>query len=30
MKKPAKTFRDLIVWQRAHQFVLHVYEITAE
>ena len=30
MKKPAKTFRDLIVWQRAHQFVLHIYEITAE
>lgn len=24
----AKDFRDLIVWQKAHQFVLNVYEIT--
>ena len=23
--EPAKTFRDLIVWQKAHQFVLSVY-----
>jgi four helix bundle protein len=25
----AKTFRDLIIWQRAHQFVLAVYRVTA-
>lgn len=24
-RAPAKTFQDLIVWQRAHQFVLAVY-----
>jgi four helix bundle protein len=24
-RQPAKDFRDLIVWQRAHQFVLCVY-----
>ena len=28
MNRPAKTFRDLIVWQKAHQFVLAVYELT--
>ena len=28
MNRPAKTFRDLIVWQKAHQFVLVVYELT--
>jgi four helix bundle protein len=28
MKGPAKTFEDLIVWQRAHQFVLDVYKYT--
>ena len=28
MKKPAKKFQDLIVWQKAHQFVLSVYKIT--
>jgi hypothetical protein len=22
MRQPAKTFQDLIVWQKAHQFVL--------
>ncbi|MBA3356780.1 MAG: four helix bundle protein [Pyrinomonadaceae bacterium] len=26
---PARTFRDLIVWQKAHQFVLAVYRYTA-
>jgi len=26
--KPAKDFRDLIVWQKAHHFVLQVYKIT--
>jgi len=25
----AKTFRDLIVWQKAHMFVLAVYQLTA-
>lgn len=25
---PAKSFTDLIVWQKAHSFVLHVYEMT--
>ncbi len=25
---PAKTFQDLIVWQKAHQFVLSVYRTT--
>lgn len=26
--KPAKTFEDLIVWQKAHEFVLAVYGFT--
>ena len=25
----AQTFRDLLVWQKAHQFVLRVYQLTA-
>ena len=29
MEKPAQSFEDLIVWQKAHQFVLDVYELTA-
>jgi four helix bundle protein len=28
-RAPAKTFEDLIVWQRAHEFVLHVYRYSA-
>jgi four helix bundle protein len=28
MTKPAKTFKDLIVWQKAHRFVLAIYSIT--
>ena len=28
-RKPAKTFEDLIVWQKAHQFVLNVYKYTS-
>jgi four helix bundle protein len=28
--QPAKTFEDLIVWQKAHQFVLGVYPLTAD
>ena len=27
-REPAKTFRDLIVWQKAHQLVLAVYRLT--
>src|ERR1700736_6839542 len=29
MAKPAKTFKDLVVWQKAHQFVLATYSLTA-
>jgi len=29
MAKPAKTFKDLIVWQKAHGFVLATYSLTA-
>jgi four helix bundle protein len=29
LSKPARTFQDLLVWQRAHQFVLGVYALTA-
>ncbi|MDP2423371.1 MAG: four helix bundle protein [Bacteroidales bacterium] len=28
-RKPAKAFEDLIVWQKAHQFVLNVYKCTS-
>jgi four helix bundle protein len=28
-KEPAKSFQDLIVWQKTHQFVLAVYRLTA-
>ena len=27
-REPAKTFEDLLVWQKAHQFVLAVYQLT--
>jgi four helix bundle protein len=27
MNKPARSFRDLIVWQKAHEFVLRTYEL---
>ncbi len=27
--KPARTFQDLLVWQKAHRFVLEVYSFTA-
>ena len=30
MRKSAKTFKDLIVWQKAHQFVLAVYKATLD
>ncbi len=29
MREPAKTFEDLLVWQKAHAFVLAVYRLTA-
>jgi four helix bundle protein len=28
MREPAKTFEDLIVWQKSHHFVLSVYRLT--
>jgi four helix bundle protein len=28
-REPAKCFQDLIVWQKAHQFVLAIYKVTA-
>ncbi len=27
-RQPAKSFQDLIVWQKAHQFVLSVYRFS--
>ena len=27
-RAPARTFQDLIVWQKAHRFVLEVYRLT--
>ena len=29
MAKPAKTFKDLVVWQKGHRFVLTTYSLTA-
>ena len=29
MRQPARKFQDLIVWQKAHQFVLAVYKMTS-
>lgn len=28
MREPAKSFQDLIIWQKAHAFVLQVYAAT--
>jgi four helix bundle protein len=28
-RAPARTFRDLVVWQKAHEFVLGVYQYSA-
>jgi len=28
MNTPSKSFRDVIAWQKAHQFVLSIYEYT--
>lgn len=30
MKAPASSFEDLIVWQKAHQFVLAAYRLSLE
>ena len=30
MEKPARSFRELVVWQKAHQLVLAIYRITKE
>jgi len=27
-REPAKTFKDLIVWQKAHELVLSIYQMT--
>lgn len=27
-RKSSKTFQDLIVWQKAHQFVLAIYNLS--
>jgi four helix bundle protein len=29
-RSPAKTFQDLLVWQKAHQFVLKVYPFSEQ
>lgn len=29
MRSPARNFRDLVVWRKAHEFVLEVYKITS-
>ena len=29
MREPAKTFEDLLVWQKAHSFVLGIYHVTS-
>jgi hypothetical protein len=29
VSKPARTFQDLLAWQKSHQFVLDVYAFTA-
>jgi four helix bundle protein len=28
MREPAKTFEDLLVWQKAHLFVLAIYRLS--
>ena len=30
MKDPARSFEDLVVWQKAHQYVLGVYRLTKD
>jgi len=29
LSKPARTFQDLLVWQKAHAFVLEAYRLAA-
>ena len=29
-RQPARSFQDLIVWQKAHQFVLSVYRVSKD
>ncbi len=29
-RKPARTFEDLLVWKKAHEFVLSVYQFSAK
>src|SRR5271169_4765455 len=29
ISKPARTFQDQLVWQKAHRFVLEIYALTA-
>lgn len=29
ISKPARTFQDLLVWQKAHRFVMEIYALTA-
>lgn len=28
MREPAKSFQDLVVWQKAHELVLEIYKLT--
>ena len=28
--EPSKSFEDLIVWQKAHQLTLHIYQLTRD
>lgn len=30
IREPAKSFQDLIVWQKAHQFVLSTYDFSSD
>ena len=30
MSKTAKTFKELVVWQKAHELVLALYQLTAK
>jgi hypothetical protein len=28
VRQPARTFQDLLVWQKAHRFVLGIYKLS--
>jgi four helix bundle protein len=30
MKEPAKSFKDLVVWQKAHELVMAIYKVSAQ